>query len=217
VIFLVLAAAFCQSDVSYTDISRKFNLAPADRLMKEGKYLEAAVAYRNLMLQSADREATRVPFALALLAKGDASYAGIELRRAHMLYPDFMRLRIDPAELFGSKGDLAKAAEAATRQKTEGDAAEVNAIIAYAWYLEGEQKRAQEALDRYIQARGADSMARDLRTMVAKTGAPAPAAAAPAAAPPSPPAALIRTGEPTKAAFQFVEPEVKPRAEIFSK
>src|SRR5690349_18434507 len=122
---LMVLAALLQ-EPTYADLSRKHGLGGADQLMRSGKYLEAAVAYRNILLTPGDREAVRIPLALALLAKGDAVYAGIEVRRAHMLCPDFARLVIDPAELFGSKGVLLKAAEAVSGRTAEGDEAEVN-------------------------------------------------------------------------------------------
>src|SRR5262249_41532411 len=43
VIALVLAMALAPGDPSYAELSRKQGLGVADRLMREGKYLEAAV------------------------------------------------------------------------------------------------------------------------------------------------------------------------------
>src|SRR6185295_6597111 len=98
---LVLLSALLGQEPTYAELSRKHGLGAADQFMRDGKYLEAAVAYRNILLTAGDREVVRIPLALALLAKGDAAYAGVEIRRAQMLVPEFLRLSIDPAELFG--------------------------------------------------------------------------------------------------------------------
>ena len=208
---LMLCAALLQQEPTYAELSRKQGLGAADRFLRDGKYLEAAVAYRNILLTPGDREGVRVPLALALLAKGDAAYAGVELRRAQMLYPDLLRLAIDPAELFGSKGLLTKAADAAMAKDPETDAAEVSGAAAYAYYLEGERDRAQSALAKYVQARGNDPFARDLKAALAK-GSAAPTGLAAAPAPPA-----FRGGEPVRAGVRFVEPEVRPRGEILAK
>src|SRR6185503_19572576 len=105
---LVLTSLLAQQDPTYAELSKKHGLGAADQRLREGKFLEAAVAYRNVLMSPGDREAVRIPLAIALLAKGDAVYAGIEIRRAHLLYPDFARVAIDAAELFGSKGALSK-------------------------------------------------------------------------------------------------------------
>lgn len=216
-ILLAALLALRGEDPTYADLSKKYGMGQADRLMGEAKYLEAAVAYRNCLLQSGEREAVRIPLALALLAKGEAGYAGIELRRAHMLYPDFARLRIDPAGLLGQKGTLARLAEEAARSPTEGEEAEVHAAIAYAWYLEGDRDRALASLGRYAQSRGEDAFARDLRAMISKD-AKAPASVPPAAAPPSAPAKpKVRGGDPVRAALRFLETEPQPRGDIFSR
>jgi hypothetical protein len=215
---VVLAALlFQQEPPTYAELSRTYGLGSADRLMREGKFLEAAVAYRNLLLQPGEREGVRIPLALALLAKGDAVYAGIEIRRAHMLYPGFSKLVLHPEDLFGAKGVLAKATDAVVHKEGEGDA-EVNAVIAYALGLEGDRDRAKAALDRYAQLRGEDAFSKDLRASWAKAPADpaAHAAAAPApAAPPSAPA--LRGGEPIRSGIRFIEPDVRPRGEIFSR
>lgn len=210
---LVFLAALLQQDPTYADLSRKQGLGAADLQMRAGKYLEAAVAYRNILLTPGDREAVRIPLALALLAKGDAVYAGIEVRRAHMLCPEFAKLVIDPAELFGSKGALTKAADAVSGRPAEGDEAEVNAAAAYAYFLEGERDRAQAALAKYVGLRGSDAFARDLKAALAKAPAKATAAAPPAPAPPI----AYRGGDPVRAGVRFVEPEVRPRGEILAK
>jgi Flp pilus assembly protein TadD len=217
--FLLLMALTPQ-DPTYAEVSRKQGLAEADRLMQDGKFLEAAVAYRNVLLTPGEREAVRIPLALALLAKGDAVYAGIEIRRAHMLYPEFTRLVIDPAELLGSKGILTKAADRASHREGDGDGAEVDAIAAYGYLLEGERDRAQAALGRYIQSRGEDAFAHDLKTALAK-GGPSPAAktstaGSDATAAPAPATPALK-GEPVKAGLRYREPDVRPLGEILSR
>jgi hypothetical protein len=213
---MALLSALLQQEPTYADLSRKHGLGPADQLLRDGKFLEAAVAYRNVLLTPGDREAVRIPLALALLAKGDAAYAGIELRRAHMLYPDFARLTIDPAQLFGSRGALAKVADAVAAKEPEGDLAEIQAALAYAYLVEGERDRSQAALVKYVQSRGNDAFARDLTSALAKaaTAKPAPAAPPPPAAAP---AAPFRGGEPVRAGARFVEPDVRPRGEILAR
>jgi hypothetical protein len=218
---LILLAALGPQDPTYVELSRKQGLASADRLMRDGKFLEAAVGYRNVLLTPGEREAVRVPLALALLAKGDAVYAGIEIRRAHMLYPDFTRLVLEPTELFGSAGILTRAADVACQRDSEGDGAEVDAIAAYAYFLEGERERALAALGRYAQSRGEDAFARDLKAAVsAKPGAaaavkPAVPVAVPVAAPAS--SGPAPKGEAVKAGVRYREPEVRPLGEILSK
>ncbi|HVE41002.1 MAG TPA: hypothetical protein VNM14_13995 [Planctomycetota bacterium] len=210
---LLLSALLLQQEPTYADISKKQGLGAADQLMRDGKYLEAAVAYRNVLLTPGDREAVRVPLALALLAKGDAAYAGVEIRRAHMLYPDFSKLLIDPADLFKAKGVLAKAAEAALAREPDGEGAEVNAVAAYAFFLEGERERAQAVLAKYAQSRGSDAYVKDLKAALAKSPVvKAVAVAAPAAAPPP-----LRGGEPVRAGARFIEPEVHPRGETLAR
>lgn len=220
-IAVMLVLALAPENPTYIELSRKQGLSAADRLMHDGKFLEAAVAYRNILLTPGEREAVRIPLALALLAKGDSVYAGIEIRRAHMLYPDFCRLLIDPAELLGARGILTKAADQACQREAEGDGAEVDAIAAYAYFVEGERDRAQAALGRYVQSRGQDAFATDLRAALAKVAASAAAAAKPAAGPepvaaptPVPPALKA---EPVKAGVRYREPEVRPLGEILSK
>jgi hypothetical protein len=216
-IALVLMLALAPEDPSYVELSKKQGLSAADKLMHDGKYLEAAVAYRNVLLTPGEREAVRIPLALALLAKGDAVYAGIEIRRAHMLYPDFCRLAIDPVQLFGARGVLTKAADQAAQRENEGDGAEVDAITAYAYFLEGERDRAQAALARYVQSRGQDAFANDLKAALGKLAAPVAAKpAAPAAEPASVPAGAFKV-EPVKAGVRYREPEVRPLGEILSR
>jgi hypothetical protein len=209
---MILAAALVQQEPTYAELSRKHGLGTADQRLKEGKYLEASVAYRNVLMSPGDREAVRIPLALALFAKGDAVYAGIEIRRAHLLYPDFARLSIDAAELFGAKGTLAKIVEARSGKAAEGDEAEVNAAAAYAFLVDGNRERAQASLAKYVQLRGNDAFAKDLKAMIAK--APAPPSAAPAApAAPTP----VLGGAPVRAGIRFLAVEARPRGEILSK
>jgi len=214
---LVLLMALAPEEPTYVELSRKQGLSTADRLMRDGKFLEAAVAYRNVLLTPGEREAVRIPLALALLAKGDAVYAGIEIRRAHMLYPDFCRLAIDPVALLGSRGVLTKAADQACQRENEGDGAEVDAIAAYAYFLEGERDRAQAAIGRYVQSRGPDAFANDLKAALSRLAAP-PAAAKPAEpAPPPGPATAAPKVEPVRSGVRYREPEVRPLGEILSR
>jgi len=210
----LLATLLQQPDPTYAELSRKHGLAAADRHMRDGKFLEAAVAYRNVLMSPGDREAVRIPLAIALLAKGDAVYAGIEIRRAHLLYPDFPRLSIDAAELLGSKGALAKIVDGLTGKAAEGDEAEVNAAAAYAYLIDGEKERSQASLTKYVQLRGNDAYAKDVKAVLARAPAAKPAvvAAAPAAAAPLAPA-----GAPVRAGIRFVDVEARPRGEILSK
>jgi hypothetical protein len=216
----VILMALAPQDLTYADLSRKQGLRDADGLMRQGKFLEAAVAYRNVLLTPGDREAVRIPLALALLAKGDAVYGGIEIRRAHMLSPDSLWLALDPAELVGAKGILSRAADAAIQSEAEGEGAEVDAIAAYAYYLEGQRDRAQAALSRYMQSRGNDGYARDLGAALKKT---VPSAAKPSnAAPPETPgrpatSGPVPKGEPVKAGLRYREPETRPLGEIFAR
>src|SRR5579863_778865 len=215
-------AILLDADPTYADLSRSHGLGAADRLLKDGKYLEAAVAYRNQLLEPGEREGVRIPLALALLAKGDAMYAGIEIRRAHMLYPAFLRLVIRPEDLLGARGVLAKAAAAALQKDGDGDGAEVNAIAAYAFWLDGERDKAQAAIDRYAVSRGTDEFAKDMKAVIAKPDGTAtvvissvkPPAPLPKIATPA--ASLPRGGAPVRVGIRFVDPDVAPRQEIFS-
>ncbi|HLY11010.1 MAG TPA: hypothetical protein VKW04_17040 [Planctomycetota bacterium] len=219
-ITIVWLLALAPGDLSYAELSRKQGLQAADGWMREGKFLEAAVAYRSILLTPGEREAVRIPLALALLAKGDAVYGGIEIRRAHMLCPDFLRLAIDPAELLGAKGILTKAADSAIQLEADGEGAEVDAVAAYAYFLEGQRDRAQAALGRYVQSRGNDAYARDLGAALAK-GAPSPTKASTAStvdapAPPVPAGPAPKT-EAIRAGVRYREPESRPLGEILSK
>ena len=213
---LILTALLAQQEPTYADLSRKHGLAAADQRLREGKYLEAAVGYRNVLMSPGDREAVRVPLAIALLAKGDAVYAGIEIRRAHLLYPDFPRLAIDAAELFGSKGALAKIVEARAGKPAEGDEAEVNAAAAYAYLIDGEPDKAQASLAKYIQLRGDDAFAKDLRSMLTRARSARPPAVPPPATVAAP-APLTKGGAPVRAGTRFIESEPRPRGEILFK
>jgi thioredoxin-like negative regulator of GroEL len=214
----VILAFLVQQDPTYPDLSRKQGLGAADQLMRDGKYLEAAVAYRNVLLMPGDREAVRIPLALALLAKGDAVYAGIEVRRAHMLYPEFAKLAIDPAELFGSKETLSKAADAAAVKEKDGDGAEVSAAAAYAYYLVGDRDRAQASLAKYVQTRGNDAFVRDLSAALGKLPvAKAPVVAVPPPPPPANAPPPVRGGDPERAGVRYVELPTRPRGEILAR
>jgi Flp pilus assembly protein TadD len=205
-------------EVAYADVSAKYGLGDADRLMADGKFLEAAVAYRNLLLQPGDREAVRVPFALALFATGDnTAYAGVELRRAQKLYPDFVNLSIDAAALFGSRANLAKLAERTAREKAEGDGAEARIMLAFVWQLTGDTDAANAALAQYVQARSDDELAKAVRARLAPPPKKAEIAKAPPAAapPPSRPVETLKAGEPVRAGARFLESPARPRAEIF--
>src|SRR5262245_53023340 len=182
-LLLALLQAPPQPDPTYQDLSRKHGLGAADQMMKEGKYLEAAVAYRNILMTPGDREAVRIPLSLALLAKGDAVYAGIEIRRAHLLYPDFSRLSIDAADLFGSRGALSRIVESNAAKAADGDEAEVSAAAAYAYLIDGDRERSQAALTKYAQLRGSDAFAKDVKGIVARAPAAKPAVAAAPTAP----------------------------------
>jgi hypothetical protein len=213
-IALLFTMVVAQQEPAYADLSKKHGLGAADQHMRAGKYLEAAVAYRNVLMSPGDREAVRIPLALALLAKGDAVYAGIEIRRAHLLYPDFARLAIDAAELLGSKGALAKIVDGLAGKAAEGDEAEVNAAAAYAYLVDGEKDKSQTALTKYIQLRGTDAFAKDVKSMQTRMAAPKPAVVAAAPAPAAP---LSPGGAPVRAGIRFVEAEARPRGEILSK
>ena len=213
---LLLTGLLAQQDPTYAELSRKHDLGAADQRLREGKHLEAAVAYRNVLMSPGDREAVRIPLAMALLAKGDAVYAGIEIRRAHLLYPDFARLAIDAADLFGTKGALAKIVDGRAGKAADGDEAEVNAAAAYGYLIDGERERAQASLTKYVQLRGNDAFAKDLKSMLARAPAPKP----PAVAAPPPAAAarpLVQGGAPVRASTRFIESEARPRGEILSK
>jgi hypothetical protein len=212
---LFLTTLLAQQDPTYAELSKKHGLAAADQNMREGKYLEAAVAYRNVLMSPGDREAVRIPLALALLAKGDAVYAGIEIRRAHLLYPDFARLSIDAAELLGSKGALAKIVDGLTGKAAEGDEAEVNAAAAYAYLIDGEKERSQTALSKYVQLRGSDAFAKDVKSILARAPAAKTVVAAATPAPAAQP--LTPGGSPIRAGIRFVEVQARPRGEILSK
>jgi len=219
-----LGPAKVQAELPYADVSKKFQLGDADRLMRDGKFLEAAVAYRNALLQPGDRELVRIPFALALFAHGDAGYAGVELRRASTLCDDFARLSLDAADLFGSRGALAKIADRIGREKPEGDGAERDAMLAFVLHLAGEEAAATDAVGRYAVSRGEDAFAKALRAKIsgAPEKKPAPAGrdadklqqrvdqigGAPAG---------TRAGEPARAGTRYLETPCRPRGEIIEK
>lgn len=137
--------AMLEDPVRYSELSERHQLAPADRLMRQGRYREAAVQYRNLLPGAGDREAVRVPLALALLAGGDFEYAGLELRRAFRLYDAFDRLTIEPEDLFSSRDALVDRLASIRRDSLQGDAW---AAYAYAAIVAREPDLARRALDR---------------------------------------------------------------------
>jgi len=212
---LFLSSLLTQQDPTYAELSKKHGLGAADQQMREGKYLEAAVAYRNVLMSPGDREAVRIPLALALLAKGDAVYAGIEIRRAHLLFPDFARLAMEGADLLGSKGALAKIVDGLTGKAVEGDEAEVSAAAAYAYLLDGEKERSQASLTKYVQLRGSDAFAKDVKSIQARS--PGAKGAAVAVLPAAAAQPLTLGGAPVRAGIRFVDVQARPRGEILSK
>jgi hypothetical protein len=160
-----------EGPVAYRELSSQYRLADADAKMLAGKYLEAAVLYRTALLESGDRDAVRVPFALALLGNGDATYAGIEIRRAAKFFEGFARLRVAPEELFPSREELAELA------RTAAESADAEALIAaaYARILLGDRRGAHEAINRYASQRNEPALVRALRSMADEEPArPAP-------------------------------------------
>lgn len=153
---LVLPAAMAGQEgrLSYGELSRTMGLDAADALMRKGQYLEAAVAYRNSLLKPGDREAVRVPLALALIANGDLDYAGLELIRAEKLYDGFTRLRVGPDALFPSSTTLI---ERLAEVDTTNLAADGLAAMAYAWLTLGRTSSAQTVLALYARQRGEDT------------------------------------------------------------
>jgi len=146
-----------EAPLKYSEISEQLGLGKADALLRDAKYWEAAVEYRNALLQPGDREAARIPFALALLAHGNADYAGQELRRAQLLYDGFERLSL---ELNGSFVDQLR--------KVQPDSPDGWGACAYAWIRAGDREAARKSLDRYVQSRGTDDFARALDRMSGK-------------------------------------------------
>lgn len=157
------------------DLSRRFGLKEADARMRDGKYLEAAVAYRNALIQPGDREAVRVPFALALMGAGEPAYAGIELRRAGLLCTEFAKIRPDIEDLFGSKDALSKVLDKLDRKEPEGDGGDGFAALAYGRWLAGQTTESRAALAKYISLRGEDAFSKALGDLSREE----PAAAAP--------------------------------------
>lgn len=222
----LLVLALLGDETTYAEISRKHGLADADKLMREGKYLEAAVAYRNVLLKAGDHEAVRLPLALALFAHGDFTYAGTELRRAQTFYPGFAATRIELGDLFASRPAVALQADRVAREKIDGEAAEGHAALGYLFHLLGDHDRAAAAVKRYADARGQDALARDLLGMIER-------ARQKATPPPRPPADLERlekrvcqmggktsagrAGAPIRAETRYHETSARARGEVFEK
>ncbi|MBI2931377.1 MAG: hypothetical protein HYY16_06975 [Planctomycetes bacterium] len=190
--------------IPYAELSKKHQLEEADSLMREGRALEAVVAYRSKLLQPGDHEAIRVPFALALLAHGDPTYAGLELRRAQTLCADFARLRLEPTDLFRSRAELAELARKASAETPDDDDPHRHAAAAFAFHVAGDPPGASSALASYVQRCGEDDFARALRSMMQRA-VPAPSRTAPEA----------RHGPPLRAATRFVPSRSDPQSEIF--
>lgn len=149
---ILLMWAFLQAEdpISYRDLSEKFQLVEGDKLMKLGRYREAAVQYRNALPGPGDREAVRMPLAIALLAAGDLEYAGLELRRAWTLYDGFDRLAVDAGDLFSSRDALLDRLSTVRRDELKSDGW---AALAYGAILAREPDLARRALDRLEQDR----------------------------------------------------------------
>ena len=140
----------------YSRLSKECGLEEADSMMRREKYLEAAVAYRNLLLESQGRNGIRIPLAFALLATGDVDYAGKQIRCARLLFDGFDRFRFDPATLFSSSTtwhDLLRRADARVMTPDGW------IFLAYARFLAGEPAEAQKALAKYTRWRGPDDCA----------------------------------------------------------
>ena len=75
--------------------SKACGLDRPDAMMRQGRYLEAAVEYRSRLLQEGGNPSIRIPFAFACLGTGDIDYAGKQIRCAQFLFPDFDRFRFD--------------------------------------------------------------------------------------------------------------------------
>jgi len=217
--------------VSNADLTRRYSLKDGDARMRAGKFLEAAVAYRNMLLEPGDREAVRLPFALALLAAGETSYDGEQFRRAQLFCPEFSRLRIDLEDLFGSRDAFVRVLGAAEAKPAEGDGADAFGAFAYGRILLGQPKEASEWIARLIAVRGEDAFSKALRDL-SKADPPVapPAQDVPKSvekiqsrvnqmtgAPAKPLPAGIVAGAPRPSPIAFLEFPMKPREEIFEK
>lgn len=222
----LVALLLAPQQVSYEELSKKLNLGGADRLMREGKYLEAAVAYRNVLLQPGDHEAVRIPFAIALFMHGDPAYAGTELRRAQSLAADFGRLKINLADLVGTRVVQARLRDADAVRERDGDA-EAHGARAYLFALLGDGDAAKAALERYTTSRGEDPFARDLKALIERSRPkPGPPVAAAGPGQPAGRATTVvssanagnpRAGSPARAGVRFAEPAVRPCPDVFLK
>jgi hypothetical protein len=220
-----LCVAQDEGPAAYRDVSAGYKLGDADRLMTSGKYVEAAVLYRSALLEGADRDAVRIPFAMALLANGDAEYAGIELRRAVKFYDGFARLRPAAEELFESRETLHQIAKKAA-ETAEGDAL---LAVAYARIVLGDRRAAHDAINKYSSARNEPDVVRTLRAMAddetPRAAKPAKESAEidglrrrvqqlPAAARTGPP---VAPGTPARAPMIVAEPRIPMQEEVFEK
>ena len=158
-IFLLL----CVQDADYARMSESYGLDGPDEMMRQGRYLEAAVVYRNRVVESEGRDALRIPLSFALLGTGDVDFAGKQIRCAQLLFDDFERFRFDPETLFPSKSAWKDLLRGARSRVVTPDGW---LFISYASFLGGEKSRAHDALAKYTQWRGGDAAARLMDRML---------------------------------------------------
>ena len=140
----------------YGTLSKACGLDRPDAMMRQGRYLEAAVEYRSRLLREGGRPSIRIPFAFACLGTGDIDYAGKQIRCAQFLFPRFDHFRFDPGTLFSSPEnwkDLLQRAEGRIRTPDGWY------FLSYAHTLSGDPVSAQKALQKYVRWRGSDESA----------------------------------------------------------
>ncbi len=152
-IFLLLP---CLQEDDYSRLSNACALERPDAMMRQGRYLEAAVGYRNLLMRSDGRDEIRIPLAFALLGTGDVDYAGKQIRCAQLLFEGFDQFRFDPASLFSSTSKWKDLLHRADARALTPDGW---LFLGYARFLSGDKPGAQAALTRYTRWRGGDETA----------------------------------------------------------
>lgn len=140
----------------YDRFSKEQGIEEGDALMRQGRFLPAAVLYRNHLMKAGSSPSVRIPLAFALLGTGDVDYAGKQIRSAQLLAPEFSHFRFDPALLFPSPQTWNELLRTAEEKIVTADGWY---FLAYAFSLSGNPISAQKALQEYIRWRGREESA----------------------------------------------------------
>jgi hypothetical protein len=126
-------------------------MARADKLLKQGRYYDAATQYEYALGAATDNPMPRLGLAMALTAAGEPNRAGFQIHRAFRLFPPLMETRLSVPEMVDEKAFRDALAEARARmeQIAAGEGQERQPLlalcVAYMSQALGDEKSAKAA------------------------------------------------------------------------